>query len=504
MKESSMDFSLNLEHSYAEQLPGFFAAVEPAPVAQPSLLHFNTALANELGFDCAQLTPEVLPQLFSGTTLPRDARPIAQAYAGHQFGNFVPQLGDGRALLLGEVLDQNGKRRDVALKGSGITPFSRGGDGKAAVGPVLREYIVGEAMHALGIPTTRALAAVATGDSVMRESQLPGAVLTRIASSHIRVGTFQYFAARGQVESVRELADYVIQRHYPDASEAQNRYLSLLEMVVEKQAELIARWMLVGFIHGVMNTDNMAISGETIDYGPCAFMEACDADTVFSSIDHAGRYAYGNQPTIALWNLARFAETLLPILGHQDSDQAIAEATGILDTFMTKFQTHWYNGARRKLGLTSGKSVTDTDHTDAAERKLIDDWFELLANHNVDYTLSWRYLADVADGNPNNLRSLISQPAVLDVFIERWGELLNNTPSKKIAEELRATNPIYLPRNHLVEEALAAASDDGNLTPFEDLLQALHDPYAENPKFARYALPASTDFTANYRTFCGT
>ena len=506
MNDSAMNFSLNLEHSYAEQLPGFFAAVEPAPVATPSLLHFNTALANELGLNCEQLISDVLPQLFSGNALPQDARPIAQAYAGHQFGNFVPQLGDGRALLLGEVLDQNGRRRDVALKGSGVTPFSRGGDGKAAVGPVLREYLIGEAMHALGIPTTRALAAVATGEPVMRDRQLPGAVLTRVASSHIRVGTFQYFAARGQVESVRKLAEYVIQRHYPEVSGADHRYLSLLEMVVEKQAELIASWMLVGFIHGVMNTDNMAISGETIDYGPCAFMEAYDADTVFSSIDHAGRYAYGNQPAIALWNLARFAETLLPILGYEDSDQAVAEATAVLDKFMPRFQNHWYNGARKKLGLTSGKSTTDTDkgNDNDAERKLIDDWFKLLENHDVDYTLSWRYLADVADGNANNLRSLISQPAELDVFLERWSESLNNTPREKVAKELRATNPIYLPRNHLVEEALAAASDDGNLAPFEDLLQALQDPYTEAPKFVRYALPASTDFTANYRTFCGT
>ena len=277
--------------------------------------------------------------------MPSDAQPIAQAYAGHQFGNFVPQLGDGRALLLGEVLDQTGKRRDVALKGSGVTPFSRGGDGKAAVGPVLREYLIGEAMHALGIPTTRALAAVATGEHVMRERQLPGAVLTRVASSHIRVGTFQYFAARGQVESVRKLADYVIQRHYPDVSEDRNCYLSLLRVVVERQAELIARWMLVGFIHGVMNTDNMAVSGETIDYGPCAFMEAYDPDTVFSSIDHAGRYAYGNQPAIALWNLTRFAETLLPLLGQESSEQAVTDATAILDTFMSTFQNLWYNGA---------------------------------------------------------------------------------------------------------------------------------------------------------------
>jgi uncharacterized protein YdiU (UPF0061 family) len=504
MNDSSMDFSLNLEHSYAEQLPGFFAAVEPAPAANPSLLHFNRELATELGLNFEQLPSDVLPQLFSGNALPSDAQPIAQAYAGHQFGNFVPQLGDGRALLLGEVLDQHGKRRDLALKGSGVTPFSRGGDGKAAVGPVLREYLIGEAMHALGIPTTRALAAVATGEPVTRDCQLPGAVLTRVASSHIRVGTFQYFAARGQVDSVRKLADYVIQRHYPEVSEDRHCYLSLLRRVVQRQAGLIARWMLVGFIHGVMNTDNMAVSGETIDYGPCAFMEAYDPDTVFSSIDHAGRYAYGNQPTIAVWNLARFAETLLPILGDDDSDQAVTDATTILDTFMPTFQNHWYNGARTKLGLVPPVRPGDPGKTNDTERELIDDWFRILGTNDVDYTLGWRYLADAADGNANNLRSLISQPAELDTFLERWHELLNGTPNTKVATEIRATNPIYIPRNHLVEEALAAASDDGNLMPFENLLQAVRKPFTEDPKFARFALPASTDFTANYRTFCGT
>ena len=501
MNASRMDFPLKLEHSYAKQLPGFFVSHEPTPVPKPSLLHFNTPLAIELGFDCEKLPPNVTQQLFSGNVLPSDAQPIAQVYAGHQFGNFVPQLGDGRALLLGEVLDQTGKRRDVALKGSGVTPFSRGGDGKAAVGPVLREYLIGEAMHALGIPTTRALAAVATGEHVMRERQLPGAVLTRVASSHIRVGTFQYFAARGQVESVRKLADYVIQRHYPDVSEDRNCYLSLLRVVVERQAELIARWMLVGFIHGVMNTDNMAVSGETIDYGPCAFMEAYDPDTVFSSIDHAGRYAYGNQPAIALWNLTRFAETLLPLLGQESSEQAVTDATAILDTFMSTFQNLWYNGARTKLGLNHSENPTTTSD---AERTLIDDWFELLAKHEVDHTLGWRYLADAADGNACKLQSLFPNPAEVDIFLKRWRGLQDDVSRPKAAKEIRATNPLYVPRNHLVEEALTAATDDGNLKPFETLLQAIQRPFTEDPNFTQYALPASTEFTANYRTFCGT
>ena len=501
MTASPVEFSFDFEHSYAEQLPGFCASVEPAWAPNPSLLHFNTALARELGHDCEDLKRDVLVQIFSGNALPCGAQPIAQAYAGHQFGNFVPQLGDGRALLLGEVLDLNGRRRDIALKGSGVTPFSRGGDGKAAVGPVLREYLIGEAMHALGIPTTRALAAVATGEPVMRDQQLPGAVLTRVASSHVRVGTFQYFAARGQVDSLRKLADYVIQRHYPEISEEPRCYLSLLTRVAENQADLIARWMLVGFIHGVMNTDNMAVSGETIDYGPCAFMEAYDPSTVFSSIDRAGRYAYGNQPSIALWNLARFAETLLPLMGHGDSDEAVAEATAVLETFMPTFQNCWYSGAKTKLGLTLGDQLGAADGT---ERKLIDDWFELLAAHKVDYTLSWRYLADAVEGKVGNLQSLITESAGLDVFLSRWNEALKDLPKELVAAELRAKNPIHLPRNHLVEEALAAASDEGNLEPFENLLQAVRDPFAETPMCARFSSPASDEFTAGYRTFCGT
>lgn len=501
MTASRVDFSLEFQHSYAEQLPGFFVSLEPEPAPNPSLLQFNTALAHDLGLDCEHFTPDVVEQLFSGNSLPRDAQPMAQAYAGHQFGNFVPQLGDGRALVLGEVLDRNGKRRDIALKGSGVTPFSRGGDGKAAVGPVLREYLVGEAMHALGIPTTRALAAVATGEPLMRDRQLPGAVLTRVASSHIRVGTFQYFAARGQVDSLRKLADYVIQRHYPEISEEPRCYLSLLTRVAENQADLIARWMLVGFIHGVMNTDNMAVSGETIDYGPCAFMEAYDPDTVFSSIDRAGRYAYGNQPSIALWNLARFAETLLPLMGHQDSDEAVAEATAVLETFMPTFQNCWYSGAKTKLGLALGEHLGAADET---ERKLIDDWFELLAAHKVDYTLSWRYLADAVEGQVGNLRTLMTESAELDAFLTRWNEALKDLPKVVVAEELRAKNPICLPRNHLVEEALAAASDAGNMEPFKNLLQAVRHPFTETPTCARYVLPASSEFTASYRTFCGT
>lgn len=501
MNPSTIEISLNFEHSYAEQLPDFFASVSPARVRSPSLLKFNDSLADELGLDLEKIALGVAPRIFSGNELPVDAQPIAQAYAGHQFGNFVQKLGDGRALLLGEVIDRQGVRRDIALKGSGRTPFSRGGDGKAAVGPVLREYLIGEAMHAFGIPTTRALAAVANGETVMRDRPLPGAVLTRVAASHVRVGTFQYFAARGRVEHVQKLADYIIDRHYPAVSEDAGRYLNLLRCVVEHQAELIAQWMLVGFIHGVMNTDNMTISGETIDYGPCAFMETYDPGAVFSSIDHSGRYAYGNQPAVALWNLTRFAETLLPLLGDEDDENAIADVTAVLDTFMTTFLQQWYSGARAKLGLAD---PNEADNVSTPERELIDGWVKLLATNEVDYTLAWRHLAEVLDGNEDKFRLQFSEPAEVDAWLERWRGLHNGVPSSQLASRIRTANPLYIPRNHLVEEALVAASELGDLAPFESLLNVVQHPFDENPRWGRYAEPASAVFTANYQTFCGT
>ena len=501
MNRSTIDISLNFEHSYAEQLPDFVAAVRPTPVPKPNLLQFNQTLADELGLDLETLTADVVPAIFSGNELPNDAQPIAQAYAGHQFGNFVPQLGAGRALLLGEVIDRQGTRRDIALKGSGRTPYSRGGDGKAAVGPVLREYLIGEAMHALGIPTTRALAAVATGESVRRKSSLPGAVLTRVAASHVRVGTFQYFAARRQPEQVQKLADYVISRHYPEISEDRQRYLSLLRSVVERQADLVARWMLVGFIHGVMNTDNMTVSGETIDYGPCAFMDAYDPQTVFSSIDRNGRYAYANQPAIALWNLARLADTLLPLIDAEDTDRAVTEAMAVLDTFMPTFEQYRYQGALAKLGLADNNS---SDNAAEPQCKLVDDWFELLTKNRVDYTLAWRHLAEAAEGNPSQLQSMFTAPIEIDAWLVRWRELHNGGEPSQLASAIRAANPLYIPRNHLVEEALAAASDHGDLGPFESLLEVVQSPFDEDPQHTRYALPAPKEFTACYQTFCGT
>jgi len=502
MTSGKSEIRLGFEHSYAENLPGFYVSVTPAPAPRPRLLQFNSALADELGLDVQNLNEASLEQLFSGSQLPEDARPIAQAYAGHQFGNFVPQLGDGRAHLLGELIDRDGKRHDVALKGSGRTPFSRGGDGKAAVGPVLREYLIGEAMHALGIPTTRALVAVGTGEPVMRETPLPGAVLTRVAASHVRVGTFQFFAVRQQVNEVQKLADYVIQRHYPDLEGESNRYLALLRGVVDRQATLIAKWMLVGFIHGVMNTDNMTISGETIDYGPCAFMETYNPGAVFSSIDYAGRYAYENQPAIAPWNLARFAETLLPLLEKEvSSGEAVTEATEVLETFMPTFQKHWYEGAKAKLGLVDDN---DTGSVSDSERQLIDDWFELLAKSQVDYTLAWRGLAGEVGGGPQKRHSMFTDLVGLEKWLQRWRDLQKGIPASVVLDAILAANPLYIPRNHLVEEALTAASECGDLAPFENLLAVLQRPFQDDPDQARYALPASPEFTSAYRTFCGT
>ena len=455
----------------------------------PRLLFLNDSLAEELGLDLASLDAAARAAIFAGNTLPEGAEPLAQAYAGHQFGGFSPQLGDGRALLLGEVIDRQGRRRDIAFKGSGRTPFARGGDGKAAIGPMLREVLVSEAMHALGIPTTRALAVAATGEEVYRERVLPGAVLTRVAASHIRVGTFQFYAARGDMESVRKLAEYTIARHDPALATAPQPFLALLRNVAERQAALIAQWMNVGFIHGVMNTDNMTISGETIDYGPCAFMEAYDPAAVFSSIDHQGRYAFANQPNIACWNLARLAETLLPLLSD-DPEQAIAMATEVIDAFPAQYRRHLLRGQRAKLGLRRGEP--DDDGADAA---LVDDWLTLLHAEHVDFTLAWRRLADAAAGDEAPLRALFADARAPDAWLARWrarcasedvgAEHGSAIAGIERAKAMRSVNPIVIARNHRVEEALAAASDEGDLAPFERLLDALRRPYDEAPELAR-------------------
>ncbi|MBL8446651.1 MAG: YdiU family protein [Zoogloeaceae bacterium] len=488
------------DNTYARDLEGFHVPAQPAKVPAPSLLFFNHGLARELGLGLGGMDDQELAEMFSGNALPEGAEPIAQAYAGHQFGQFSPQLGDGRALLIGEVLDATGQRWDIALKGSGRTPFSRRGDGKAAVGPMLREVLIGEAMQALGIPTTRALAVVATGEPVFRERALPGAVLTRVAASHLRVGTFQFFATHTPVEHVKKLADYTLARHFPELLKAENPYFQLLGAVAERQAALIARWMHVGFIHGVMNTDNMSLAGETIDYGPCAFMEAYRPRAVFSSIDEAGRYAYREQPRIARWNLARFAETLLPLLAPEEG-QAIALATEVIDAFPERYHQHWLAGLRAKLSLADDAGPDDS--------ALGEDWLSLLGEQKVDFTLAWRRLADAAEGNEAPLRALFGDTAPLDAWLARWqsrcgmGADAQTSPATR-AEAMRRVNPWLIPRNHRVEEALAAATDQGDLAPFEALLNALRHPFDERPEFARYADPATPDFMAGFQTFCGT
>ncbi len=382
------------DNTYARDLQGFYVPWTPSAVPAPQLLRINESLASELDVDAEALNSEYGARIFSGSEVPVGATPLAQAYAGHQFGGFSPQLGDGRAVLLGEVLDRLGQRRDIALKGSGRTAFSRGGDGKAAVGPMLREYLISEAMHALGIPTTRVLAVVKTGEQVIREQPLPGAVLTRVAASHIRVGTFQFFAARGENDKLRKLADYVIARHDPHLQGREDRYLALLRSVTERQASLISQWMCFGFIHGVMNTDNMALSGETIDYGPCAFMEAFNPGAVFSSIDRGGRYAYGNQPGIAAWNLARFAETLLPLIVTESTERAVQLATEVVQNFPELYGICWLKGMRAKLGLTAAND---------GDLDLAKEWLALLEQQRIDYTLAWRRLADAATGLTSGL-----------------------------------------------------------------------------------------------------
>jgi uncharacterized protein YdiU (UPF0061 family) len=484
------------DNLYARLPERFYARLPPTPVATPQLVKLNRQLARELGLDPDALASPEGVEILAGNRIAVGSEPIALAYAGHQFGNFVPQLGDGRAVLLGEVIDRAGVRRDIQLKGSGPTPFSRRGDGRAAIGPVLREYVVSEAMAALGIPTTRTLAAVTTGESVFRETVLPGAVLTRVASSHIRVGTFQFFAARGDVEALRLLADHVIARHYPDVASDPQRYRVLFERVIERQARLVARWMLVGFIHGVMNTDNTTISGETIDYGPCAYMDAFDPKTVFSSIDHGGRYAYANQPQIAAWNLARFGETLLPLLSD-DSEQALAQAQESLARFSGLYSTALIGGFRAKLGLFAEQE------DDAA---LVQGLLDVMAANHADFTLTFRRLSDAVDdpAKRDDVRMLFHDVAAFDAWEERWRRRLadEGRSGEERRRAMQAVNPAYIPRNHRVEAALAAAAE-GNLAPFEELLVVLSRPFEARPEFAAYENPPGQDERV-CQTFCGT
>ncbi len=487
-----MTTPFEFDDSYARAVPALSVRWAAAPVPAPELLVLNEALATELGVEAAALREPSGVALLTGHGSPDGVQPVAQAYAGHQFGGFVPRLGDGRALLLGEVIDAAGRRRDLHLKGSGRTPFARGGDGRAAVGPMLREYLIGEAMHALGIPTTRGLSVVATGERVQRETALPGAVLCRVAASHLRVGTFQYAAqysaaSRGSAtgtrdaDALRALADHAIARHYPRAAEAANPYRELYRGVVEAQAALVARWMLVGFVHGVMNTDNTTISGETIDYGPCAFMDAFDPATVFSSIDAGGRYAYGNQPAVAQWNLARLGETLLPLL-DDDTDAAVESATAVLSGFAGSYQQHWDSGMAAKLGLP------------APDPELVRDLLPLLRDNRVDFTVFFRALA------AGTARDLFLEIGRFDAWAARRDALL---PADRdaVGAAMNRVNPVYVPRNHRVEEALTAATA-GDMEPFHRLLDVVTRPFEERPGLDDYARPDPAN--SAYVTYCGT
>jgi serine/tyrosine/threonine adenylyltransferase len=487
--------SFGFDNTFARDMKDFYVAWQGEAAPAPRMLVFNHGLAADLGLDAGALEEAEGVAIFSGSIMPEGSSPLAQVYAGHQFGGFSPQLGDGRALLLGEIFDRDGHRQDIQLKGSGKTPFSRRGDGKAVMGPVLREYLVAEAMHALGVPTSRALAAVATGETIMREGPEPGAVLTRVASSHLRVGTFQFFAAQGDTDKVRQLADYAISRHYPDIAQRDNRYRAFLNAVIERQAGLIAAWMLKGFVHGVMNTDNMTISGETIDYGPCAFMDVYREDTVFSSIDYHGRYAYGNQPRIAQWNLARLAETLLPLI-HGDKDESVRLATNDVMAFSGIYERFWLDGMRAKIGLVSAED---------GDLALAEELLKTMQGGKADYTNMFRALADFLRGRPLALNAVLDDPLALQGWINRWQERLlrDNQDNDTRAGAMDKVNPLYIPRNHKVEEALLAATDRNDMIVFKALLGVLHDPFTHRDGLEGYVRPAPAA-AAPFVTFCGT
>jgi len=487
--------SFAFEHTYARLPEHFFAQVRPTPVTRPSLLAVNTELARALGLDSDALASPEGVEILAGNRIPADAEPIALAYAGHQFGGFVPQLGDGRAILLGELRDRQGRRYDVQLKGAGPTPFSRSGDGRAAVGPVLREYVVSEAMAALGVPTTRALAAVATGQAVYREHALPGAVLTRVAASHLRIGTFQYFAARQDHAALARLVDYSLARHYPQAVVSEHPVLTLFDAVMAAQAGLVARWLALGFVHGVMNTDNTSISGETIDYGPCAFLDGFDPQRTFSSIDRNGRYAFVQQPSIMRWNLARFAEALLPLM-DDDPRRAIAAFDERLTTFSPRFDDAYTAELRRKLGIGD-----DREDDVALSQGLLSQ----MAEGRVDYTICFRRLTEVAAGaEPDQLVALFKTPARMREWLLVWRKRLagDALSSEARVDLMRHANPAFIPRNHRIEEMITAALA-GDLRPFERLGRVLARPYDDQPDDAELAEPPGAS-QWSYQTFCGT
>ncbi|MDZ5608531.1 YdiU family protein [Bacillus pseudomycoides] len=488
-KKETKETGWNLDNSYSRLPESFFSTLSPNPVALPKLVILNQPVATSLGLNSEELQSEDGVAVLAGNRIPEGSTPLAQAYAGHQFGHFN-RLGDGRALLIGEQITPSGERFDIQLKGSGRTPYSRRGDGRAALGPMLREYIISEAMHALGIPTTRSLAVVSTGESIIRETALPGAILTRVASSHIRVGTFQYAAASGSVEDLKALADYTIKRHFPAIQSDENPYLALLQEVIKQQASLIAKWQLVGFIHGVMNTDNMTISGETIDYGPCAFMDTYDPATVFSSIDTQGRYAYGNQSYIGVWNLARFAETLLPLL-HEDEEQAVKLAQDAISDFGAQYESNWLAGMKAKLGIFN---------EEAQDKPLIDELLGIMEKYRADYTNTFRALTLDTPEDTDLFRS-----SEFTQWKEKWQERLDRQQESKSSSHqlMRNNNPAIIPRNHRVEEALEAAVKQGDYSVMERLLAVLSNPYAHSPEQSEYCTPPAPS-SRPYRTFCGT
>jgi uncharacterized protein YdiU (UPF0061 family) len=493
------NLSIPFDNSYARLPERFFVRQNPEPVGQPKLIRLNEPLCKTLGINPISLSSSDGENFFAGNLLPPGAEPIALAYAGHQFGSWVPRLGDGRAVLMGEIIGIDGLRRDIQLKGSGQTPFSRGGDGRAALGPVLREYLVSEAMHALGVPTTRTLAATTTGENVMRERQLPGAILTRVAKCHVRVGTFEYFSARQDQNAIRTLADYVIDRLYPDARMSENPYSALLSAVVLRQAQLVAKWFGVGFIHGVMNTDNTSIAGETIDYGPCAFMDIYDPHQVFSSIDRMGRYAFDNQASINQWNLVQFAQCLLPLL-DLDIKKAVTVAEKIIDLYPSKFKASLKEVMCAKLGLTT---------TEEDDLTLGIDLLQCMADGGADFTNTFRYLANTIDGtNPNDnsdVRVQFTNPVPFDQWLIRWQKRLNkeNSPLDAVAVSMHRINPAVIARNHLIEAAIRAAEDNADFMPFNDLLDAVAKPFKSHQPGSYFVRPPSSNEVV-LQTFCGT
>lgn len=489
--------AIAFDNTYA-QLPALFHSEQaPTPVQEASSIAVNNALALELGIDPDWLNSVAGTAMVAGNSVPAGAQPIATVYAGHQFGGFNPRLGDGRAVLLGEVCTAQGKRFDLQLKGSGPTPYSRGGDGRSPLGPVLREYTLSEAMHTLGVPTTRALAAAMTGELVYREEALPGAVLARVASSHIRVGTFEFFAAQKDPEPLQALADYVIARHYPQCSTAANVYEALLLAVIEAQAQLIARWQSLGFIHGVMNTDNMLVCGETVDYGPCAFMDSFNPGQVYSSIDHQGRYAYGNQPSIAHWNLSRLAQALIPLF-HSDAEQAVPIAQAAIDTFPTRFLEANAQGVARKLGLGT---------LDDEDTLLVESLWELMEQEKLDFTLTFRRLTELASTHlaGDSVEALITLPTSMSPWLERWESRLASHAAGGGAhiEKMCLANPAFIPRNHLLENIIAKGSFEGDLEPFHTLRKVLANPFEYRVEDAKFAVPPEPQEVVR-QTFCGT